>query len=100
MARSIWPGGLKGRLLGTFGRDQKRLSSGRSGRVNGSYRSGWGGVAINEKIASGAPAPYHAVNVLLHMAVTDRNLYVSDNNNKRVLRVKLDYAASETVAAP
>jgi len=32
------------------------------------------------------------------LAVTDRYAYVDDVFNKRMLRVTLDYAASETVA--
>jgi DNA-binding beta-propeller fold protein YncE len=34
------------------------------------------------------------------MAVTDRHLYVADGVNRRVLRGKLEYAASETIALP
>jgi hypothetical protein len=34
------------------------------------------------------------------LAVTDRHLYVADGVNRRVLRGKLEYAASETVAVP
>jgi hypothetical protein len=30
------------------------------------------------------------------VAVTDRHAYVTDGINKRILRVKLDYAATET----
>ena len=37
---------------------------------------------------------------IIGVAVTDRYAYVTDLINKRVLRVKLDYATSETVAAP
>jgi len=34
------------------------------------------------------------------MAVTDRHLYVADSTNRRVLRVKLEYAATETAGVP
>lgn len=34
------------------------------------------------------------------LAVTDRHAYVSDALNRRVLRIKLDYAATETVGLP
>jgi hypothetical protein len=37
---------------------------------------------------------------IVGLAVTDRYAYVDDVINKRMLRVKLDYAATETVAAP
>jgi outer membrane protein assembly factor BamB len=34
------------------------------------------------------------------LAVSDRHLYVADGLNRRMLRVKLDYAATETVVVP
>jgi len=37
---------------------------------------------------------------IIGMAVTDKYVYVDDAINKRILRVKLDYAVSETVAVP
>ena len=37
---------------------------------------------------------------LIGVAVTDRYAYVGDVINKRILRVKLDYAATETCAVP
>jgi sugar lactone lactonase YvrE len=37
---------------------------------------------------------------IVGMAVTDRHLYVADSVNRRVLRVKLDYAVEETAAVP
>jgi hypothetical protein len=37
---------------------------------------------------------------IVGVAVTDRHAYVDDVTNKRILRVKLDYAATETVALP
>jgi hypothetical protein len=44
--------------------------------------------------------PEIAFSWITGMAVTDRHLYVADALNKRVLKVKLDYAATETVAVP
>lgn len=44
--------------------------------------------------------PEMAFNWFTGMAVTDRYLYVADGNNRRVLRGKLDYAVTETAAAP
>jgi hypothetical protein len=37
---------------------------------------------------------------IVGLAVTDRHAYVADEVNRRVLRVKLEYAASEKVAVP
>jgi hypothetical protein len=44
--------------------------------------------------------PEIAFSWIVSAAVTDRNLYVADSVNRRVLRVKLDYAAVETAAVP
>jgi len=44
--------------------------------------------------------PEIAIGWIVGLAVTDRYAYVDDVINKRILRVKLDYAAVETVAAP
>ena len=44
--------------------------------------------------------PEMAFNWFTGMAVTDRYLYVADGVNRRVLRGKLDYAATESVPAP
>jgi hypothetical protein len=44
--------------------------------------------------------PEIALGWVVGLAVTDRYAYVDDVLNKRMLRVKLDYAASETVAVP
>ncbi|MCX7806083.1 MAG: hypothetical protein N3A38_12955 [Planctomycetota bacterium] len=37
---------------------------------------------------------------IIGLAVTDRHVYVADSINRRMLRVKLDYTASETAAIP
>ena len=37
---------------------------------------------------------------IIGLAVSDRYAYVDDVVNKRILRVKLDYATTETVALP
>jgi hypothetical protein len=44
--------------------------------------------------------PEVAIGWVVGLAVTDRNLYVADLFNRRTLRVKLGYAATETVAVP
>ncbi|MHC4915935.1 MAG: hypothetical protein ACYTGB_10630, partial [Planctomycetota bacterium] len=44
--------------------------------------------------------PEIAFNFIIGLAVTDRYAYVADCANRRVLRVKLSYAASETVPVP
>jgi hypothetical protein len=44
--------------------------------------------------------PEIAFGWIVGMAVTDKHLYVADSTNRRILRVKLDYAATETVPAP
>ena len=44
--------------------------------------------------------PEIAFNFIIGLAVTDRHAYVADCANRRVLRVKLGYAAEETVALP
>ena len=48
-----------------------------------------GCVALTAALAWGGEATF-----------TDRHAYVLDATNKRMLRVKLDYTASETVAVP
>jgi hypothetical protein len=45
-------------------------------------------------------SPEIAFGWIVGLAVTDRYAYVDDVVNKRMLRVKLDYAVSETAAAP
>jgi hypothetical protein len=44
--------------------------------------------------------PAIAFNWIIGIAVTNRFAYVADLLNTRVLRCKLDYAASEAVAVP
>jgi hypothetical protein len=44
--------------------------------------------------------PELAFGWIVGLAVTDRYAYVDDVINKRILRVRLDYAATETVPAP
>jgi hypothetical protein len=44
--------------------------------------------------------PEVAFNFIVGLAVTDKYAYVADCANRRCLRIKLDYAATETVAAP
>jgi hypothetical protein len=44
--------------------------------------------------------PEMAFNWFTGMAVTDRHIYVADGVNRRVLRGKLEYAATEVVAVP
>jgi len=44
--------------------------------------------------------PELAFNWFTGLAVSDRYLYVADGVNRRVLRAKLDYAATETLALP
>jgi hypothetical protein len=44
--------------------------------------------------------PELAFSFIVGLAVTDRHAYVADVANNRVLRVRLDYAAAETVSAP
>ncbi|HOX05525.1 MAG TPA: hypothetical protein PK280_03905 [Planctomycetota bacterium] len=44
--------------------------------------------------------PEIAFGWIVGVAVTDKHAYVDDVMNKRILRVKLDYAAVEAVAAP
>ena len=47
-------------------------------------------------LASPSAKPDIAFAWIIGLAVTDRNAYVDDVVNKRILRVKLDYAASDT----
>jgi hypothetical protein len=51
-------------------------------------------------LASPFAKPEIAFAWIIGLAVTDRYAYVDDAVNKRVLRVKLDYAAMETAAIP
>ncbi len=51
-------------------------------------------------LASPFAKPDVAFGWIVGLAVTDRYAYVDDVINKRVLRVKLDYALAESVAAP
>jgi hypothetical protein len=44
--------------------------------------------------------PEIGFNFIIGLAVTDKHAYVADCANRRCLRIKLDYAAAETVAAP
>jgi hypothetical protein len=49
-----------------------------------------------KELVSPFAKPEIAFSWITGVAVTDRHAYVSDNMNKRTLRVKLDYAAAET----
>jgi hypothetical protein len=44
--------------------------------------------------------PEIAFNFIIGLAVTDQHAYVADCANRRMLRVKLDYAAAETAPVP
>jgi outer membrane protein assembly factor BamB len=44
--------------------------------------------------------PELAFNWFTGLAVTDRHLYVADGNNRRVLRGRIEYAATETAVVP
>jgi hypothetical protein len=51
-------------------------------------------------LASPFAEPEVAFNFIVGLAVTDKHAYVADCANRRMLRVKLDYAATETIPAP
>jgi hypothetical protein len=53
-----------------------------------------------KELASPFAQPEIALAWMVGLAVTERNLYVADGMSRRVLRVRLDYAASETCAVP
>lgn len=51
-------------------------------------------------LASPFASPAIAFHWIVGLAVTDRSVYVADRFNRRVLRIKLDYAATERVSVP
>ena len=44
--------------------------------------------------------PEFPINWFTGLGVSDRFVYVADGSNRRVLRLKMDYRAQETVAVP
>jgi hypothetical protein len=47
-----------------------------------------------------SPVPEIAFSFIIGLVLTDKHAYVADCANRRILKVKLGYAASETIAAP